>query len=306
MQILERLSLMDRVEAIALLKGNYGDFCSAVESTLERTHREEIIPADGSEEQLRLCKKARELRDRGYTRLQSILDRQSMAVPQAFAKALPERAALLEVHSAGVFDTQLEGLFWGRHASKFNTRISFNAQKTPPFLRPLFDCVTESEEIINKSIGIGGIKVGRNLLIVDNLQPTDTVDFQWWHFDRLYEQYKLMILLDDVSSANGPMRVLPGTHKFEGTRRIYDFCNYAEPHHGADPGYNVIKDRLADIVSVEGSAGDAFLFDSKIFHAHGRPVEAERNTATIYYQPPPTPLNLFYRKYQPEGQHVNY
>ncbi len=307
MEILERLAGLDKLEAISVLKGSYTDFCAAIQATLELTRRNDIVPDNGSEEQALICEKAGELRRIGYTRVESLIrDPEALRIARDFAKSLRHRANMLGVGAAGVFDTELSGMFWRRHVSTFNTRVSFNAQKTVPFLQPILASLGPTDAIINKSIGVTGIDIRAWLLIVDNLQPTESVDFQWWHFDRLLEQYKVMIFLDDVNGRNGPMRVLPNTHRFEGSRRIYDFCNYSEPYHGADPGYNVFQDRLAEIVSAEGKAGDAFIFDTKLFHAHGRPSETERNTATIYYQLPATPLNVFYMKYQPEGQTINY
>jgi Phytanoyl-CoA dioxygenase (PhyH) len=306
-EILERLGGMDKLEAISLLKGSYADFCAAIQSTLDQTHRNEIVPDNPSEEQAMICEKAGELRRIGYTRIESLIrDGEALRIARDFAKSLRHRANMLGVGAAGVFDTELSGLFWRRHESTFNTRVSFNAQNTVAFLQPILGSLGLSDAIINKSIGVTGIDIRAWLLIVDNLQPMHSVDFQWWHFDRLLEQYKVMIFLDDVDDRNGPMRVLPNTHRFEGSRRIYDFCNYSEPLHGADPGYNVFQDRLSEIVSAQGKAGDAFIFDTKLFHAHGRPSHAERNTATIYYQLPATPLNVFYMKYQPEGQTINY
>lgn len=307
MPILERLSSLEKPQAIAALKASYLDFCAAIEEVIQNTYRDAIQPENDSSEQAYICGKAQELRNDGYTRLDGLVaDPAQLALPRCLARALPKRADELSVAADYVYDPRLEGQFWDREATGFNTRIAFKVGNQPSYLRLLLDVATLADRIIEKTIGIPGVGIERNLLIVDNLQPTDTVDFQWWHFDRLMEQYKLMILLTDVGPGNGPMRVLGGTHRFEGTRRIYDFCAYAEPLYGGDPGYAVIKDRLGEIVSVEGRSGDAFLFDTKIFHAHGRPTSAERNTATIYYQPPRTPLNLFYQHYRPPGQVVKF
>jgi len=306
MEILERLSRMEKVEAIALLKGHYDDFCAAIDATLRNTVRLDIVPSDDSPHEALLCEKASQLRTLGYAKFESLMPRDSLDVARAFAKILPGRAEVLGVRDKMVNDAQLGGTFWGRHASGFNTRIAFRTDRVPVFLQPILSAAHPCDRIIGKAIGAAGIAIARNLLIIDNLRPTETFDFQWWHFDRLFEQYKVMIFLDDITADNGPMRILPRTHGFTGARRIYDFCNYSEPFHGADPGYNAYKDRLDEIVCAEGRAGDAFIFDTKLFHAHGRPTVAERLTATIYYQPPPTPLNLFYSKYQPEGQSENY
>jgi len=298
---------MEKPQAIAALKASYADFCAAVESVIETTHRDAIQPENASSEQAYICGRATQLRNNGYTRLDGlVVDPAQLALPRCLARVLHKRADELSVAADYVYDPRLEGQFWDREATGFNTRIAFKVGNQPSYLRPLLDAATLADRIIEKAIGIPGVAIERNLLIVDNLQPTDIVDFQWWHFDRLMEQYKLMILLTDVGAGNGPMRVLGGTHRFEGARRIYDFSIYAEPLHGGDPGYNVIAGRLDEIVSVEGRSGDAFLFDTKIFHAHGRPTDAERNTATLYYQPPRTPLNLFYQDYRPPGQVVKY
>jgi hypothetical protein len=304
--ILDQLASIDRNEAIHRLQGSYRDFCAAIEATLEHTVRAPIAPDDASEEQALVCRKAAELRQFGYTQLQSLIPAGELSIPRAFVDALPARAAVLGVAQQMVNDHQLGGSFWGRHVSNFNTRFAFRAALVPPFLQPLLNHTALCERIILKAVGLGAPVLERNLLIFDNLQPTDAVDFQWWHFDRLFEQYKAMIFLDDVTDGNGPMRLLPGSHRFEGSRRMYDFAIYAEPFHGGDPGYAVIEDRLADIVSAVGKAGDAFLFDTKAFHAHGRPTHGKRSTATLYYTPPDTPLNRFYRRYQPAGQTNKY
>jgi ectoine hydroxylase-related dioxygenase (phytanoyl-CoA dioxygenase family) len=68
-------------------------------------------------------------------------------------------------------------------------------------------------------------------VVPENVIRTTAYEYQWWHIDRVFEQAKVMILASDVGERNGPMKIIPGSHRFEGSRRTIEFSYFRE---GAD------------------------------------------------------------------------
>jgi hypothetical protein len=59
--------------------------------------------------------------------------------------------------------------------------------------------------------------------------------------------------------------------------------------YGCEPGYGVYNNFNCQLVKACGKAGDVIIFDTNVFHAHGRPTKNRRLTSTIYYLPPINP-----------------
>lgn len=107
-----------------------------------------------------------------------------------------------------------------------------------------------------------------------------------WHRDSTHPQFKAMLYLKDVNELNGPLEIIPGTHKFSNQYKLsrkgllphdQQWFNESEIH--AIESYHGKK------ITLTGSAGTVILFESSTLH-RGRPIEAgERLALTNYYYP---------------------
>jgi hypothetical protein len=104
-------------------------------------------------------------------------------------------------------------------------------------------------------------------------------DFIFWKLGDGMPEAKAInvaILLDEANDINGPLLVLPGSHRLgtlETERR--GSSDKWESHLSADLKYAIDAPMLADltrdrdIVSIKGKAGKVFLFDPQLVHGSG-------------------------------------
>ncbi len=116
-------------------------------------------------------------------------------------------------------------------------------------------------------------------------------DFWYWHMEDGMPESKVVtvaLFLEEVTAFNGPMLVIPGSHKqlFELARND---CNWGERHSVEIKGkpdwlesvvdaakYKIDQDSLraaikeSRIVSVEGAPGTAMFFHGSVLHASGQ------------------------------------
>lgn len=131
----------------------------------------------------------------------------------------------------------------------------------------------------------------------EHLLPCSEQLMQWWHIDRVMDQCKALVLLNDVEEGNGPMLLARRSHIFTGQRRAIDFIYFREgPNFSDVPAYVAFEHETVPTV---GKAGDVVLFNTRAFHATGRATEGERLTATLYFGALDTPLNRLLHRYQP-------
>jgi ectoine hydroxylase len=115
---------------------------------------------------------------------------------------------------------------------------------------------------------------------------------QWpWHQDYVYWRYEdsmpaaraltAAVFLDDITELNGPMMIIPGSHRagtlasdtYEGNPLGYEAAPAWIPNLTAKMKYTLPKDSLvrltreAGIVAPKGRAGSVLLFDCNIAHA---------------------------------------
>jgi ectoine hydroxylase-related dioxygenase (phytanoyl-CoA dioxygenase family) len=112
-----------------------------------------------------------------------------------------------------------------------------------------------------------------------------------------------MVLASEVSRHNGPMKLIPRSHRFEGPRRLIDFGYFREGVDFSDVPISLIKKHRTSIELCTGKPGDAIFFNTSVFHAVGRADEGERLTATVYFQKISTPRNDFLNSIHP-GYHI--
>ncbi len=106
-----------------------------------------------------------------------------------------------------------------------------------------------------------------------------------WHLDCLRPTLKTFLFLDDVQPAQGPLRVIPGSHRQseEQHRIFYRLCRggpagaYFEPE----------QDRQLDLrgVQVMGRAGSVAVFDTRMLHAGSSCTSGMRIMLANGYRP---------------------
>lgn len=88
-------------------------------------------------------------------------------------------------------------------------------------------------------------------------------DTRYWNFDNKY-LINAWIALGDEREANGCMKILPGSHRWEVRREALDAAQFLIPDHPDNAG------RLNTQRLVELNAGDLLLFSAHCFHAAGK------------------------------------
>ena len=107
-----------------------------------------------------------------------------------------------------------------------------------------------------------------------------------WHRDSTHPQFKAMLYLTDVTELNGPLEIIPGTHKFSNLLRLNrkGFLPYNQQWL-TESEITAIENEHGNRVAVTGKAGSLILFESSTLH-RGRPIEyGERLALTNYYYP---------------------
>ncbi len=123
-------------------------------------------------------------------------------------------------------------------------------------------------------------------------------DFAYWQLDdgvQNTDMVSIMTYLDDTKSYQGPLMVIPGSHKFD----IVDFqkkealLNKEQPlinALGADLKYTVNEKYIKDLANrfgidvLEGRAGTTILFHPNLFHAsNGNISPFNRDTVILTY-----------------------
>lgn len=88
-------------------------------------------------------------------------------------------------------------------------------------------------------------------------------DTRYWNFDNKY-LINAWIALGDEKEANGCMKVLPGSHRWDVRKEALDSAQFLIPDH-PDNKWRLDTERL-----VELTAGDVLLFSAHCFHAAGK------------------------------------
>jgi len=296
---LSRLYGMPRADAVRLLETNYEVFCNAVEEVYASSPLPPVQPTSDTPTDRAIAMMAQQLRETGFTAYRGYFrDPAALEAARGVSRWVRERADHFGITTEDVFDQENDALLWKRLLPTAS-RASFRMTSLPPGLQP-FASDPLIEKVMQLAIHNDQFHIAPALMVVDNMMPTDVHEFQWWHYDRLRDQFKMMILLDDVTPDKGPMKIVPGTHRFHPERRIMDFGMYAA---GLDYGdvsftlYNRLKDRTVELT---GKAGDIFIFDTRAFHAHGRVKNGERMTATLYFNSLDTAPNRFWNDFTPD------
>ncbi|MEM1331311.1 MAG: phytanoyl-CoA dioxygenase family protein [Planctomycetota bacterium] len=181
------------------------------------------------------------------------------------------RRSLSEAPPGGrAHDERSSAEFWkGSNPQDGRTRANFDAKQrdgVPDALSGVFDHGPLAS-VVRGYYGIDSVWCGA--LLVEELAGSKTADA--WHFDKLFDQVKVMILLEDATEEQGPLRYKLGTHRRPPE---LDFLFHRSfkggPHDGLCYNYPPMPlvDKLGGEVALgTGRAGDAIVFDTLGVHS---------------------------------------
>jgi hypothetical protein len=111
-------------------------------------------------------------------------------------------------------------------------------------------------------------------VLAERLSPSPAGD--WWHIDRIVDQVKVMVLLNDVEMDQGPLQFKAGTHRgVPELGPIYHQVFASGVDYAYPPG--PLVERLARATRFGiGRAGDCIFFDTLGIHSGTRCLSGER------------------------------
>ncbi len=135
-----------------------------------------------------------------------------------------------------------------------------------------------------------GVEAWPNYVLMERLQKAPEGDF--WHFDKIYDQVKAMVLLTDVGLDNGPVRYKPATHRRPPTIDPFFHHTFRKGLSWAYPPDRVVREIKPEPVYGCGRAGDCLLMDTLGIHSGTRLIEGERLLLVVAFNVR-TPKNEF-------------
>lgn len=100
-------------------------------------------------------------------------------------------------------------------------------------------------------------------------------DTRYWHFSDKY-LVNAWYALGDELNANGAMKILPGSHRWDVQDHALDSDQFLILDHPDN------QDRLATARTVELQAGDVLLFSAHCFHAAGRNTTRDTKLSLVF------------------------
>jgi hypothetical protein len=154
------------------------------------------------------------------------------------------------------------------------------------FLQPLLDFKQDKQfqelsNFVNRR-DVDCRYVMANLLIAGN----DGSSGQGWHRDAFGTQFKAIIYLSDVSIENGPLEIIPQSHKLRFVttlvgKGILKFKQNRMTNHEAKAVMNCTESSK----KLVGDAGTVIVFNSTTIHRGHPIIDGKRIAATNYYLP---------------------
>ena len=283
---------MDRAAATERLKTDYklfGDVMDNLAAEFDAKPDVKFSTFDKTTEE-RIDRAAYELRENGVSYWRGFYtDSNFLAKLSNICKTARKRADDLNVNRIEVTDPESGWVYYADRPSGRSRALFREAQITTPEITGLLQNLI-LQEVISRAFKTPS---KAQAAIAESIIPTNAYDQQWWHIDRIKEQAKIMVLASDVTEANGPMKIIPGSHKLKGSRRLLDFSYFSGGIDFADVPSGLIRKHREAVQLCTGASGDVIFFNTSTFHANGRADEGERLTATTYFLSLSTPRNDF-------------
>ncbi|RJE77351.1 hypothetical protein BGP78_09060 [Pseudoalteromonas sp. MSK9-3] len=122
----------------------------------------------------------------------------------------------------------------------------------------------------------------------------------FWHIDNLSDQFKVMVILEDMSDIDGPFTFIKGTHKIkceykERYHKMYAMNGLStQAHNHFEPSFTSYKNAEKAVLK----AGDIVLFDCKIHHSASFVKKmGSRKNLVLYFNEIPTIRNNIFQKF---------
>lgn len=178
-------------------------------------------------------------------------------------------------------------------------RSVFAPEKQEPYYLNLVTdkrILRASEQLINDKLYLYQYKLNiKEAFVGQNWEWHQ--DFPYWHYGdgiKNPELISVMILLNDVASYQGPLLLIPETHKDgivnSNEKSHLEKKNNLENSLNTDLKYNTSNDLVKkaalknDIVTFSGKKGSVLFFHPNVFHASNTNVSPfTRNTAIVTY-----------------------
>lgn len=157
--------------------------------------------------------------------------------------------------------------------------------------------LTASSELLNNDVYLYQYKLNLKEAFVGKFWEWHQ-DYPYWHFGdgiKNPDMISVMVLFDDVKSYQGPLLVIPKSHKngivnFQHKAHLNDTKDNLLNSLNSDLKYTVSNDLIKaeaiknGIVTLEGKVGTVIFFHPNIFHASNMNVSPfSRSTAVITY-----------------------
>ncbi len=117
----------------------------------------------------------------------------------------------------------------------------------------------------------------------ERLVPSKIIEDRW-HFDRVTDQFKVMVLVSTVNRSNGPMRYKIGTHLRPDILNSHFFQVFKGGVSFAYPSNAAVDSLGIESKYVLGEPGDCVLFDTLGVHAPSGCHEGSRTVLIIAYE----------------------
>ncbi len=164
-------------------------------------------------------------------------------------------------------------------------RSRVRVYQTPESLREVF----ENEIVSELAARYLGHKVGHKRALLEELQPSLLSDP--WHVDNAGTSFKMMLLTEDCTMENGPVRYKIGTHKgIKSSAKLR--VNWLMLKFGyMYSALNILDYRTlseGQVMWGTGGKGDSIFFDPSGIHSGSRAISGRRRTVVI----PKTPRKV--------------
>jgi hypothetical protein len=153
------------------------------------------------------------------------------------------------------------------------TRVSFQGQQLERAPAPI-QAVARDPRLAEVCSRYFDIDATCSYVLAEKLEPSEEGD--WWHIDRITDQVKVMVLLNDVGMNQGPLQFKAGTHL--GTPElgpVYHQVFACGVDYAYPPG-PLVQQLAAATHLGTGRAGDCIFFDTLGVHSGTRCLSGER------------------------------
>lgn len=211
-------------------------------------------------------------RENGYLIVEDAIDPADLAEMQQVTRDFIERSRAV-TESNDIFDLD-------RGHSADNPRLT--RIKLPHLRHPVFDRVMRSDRLMSILRPLLGDDIRLHTSKLNTKAPGGGAAVEWHQDWAFYphtndDMLAVGIMLDDVAEENGPLMVIPGSHRGPVLSHFSGgvFCGAVDP---GDPDFDLSK-----AVTLTGRAGSLSLHHVRLLHGSA-PNRSERPRMLLFYE----------------------